>query len=92
MAGAKVRELLEADAKVRVIAPVVTDQIAAWSLAGRLLWELRSYETGDVRDAFLVVSIADAETNARVFEEPKRAGPSATRWMTSITVTAMHPL
>ncbi len=69
MAEAKVRELLEADAKVRVIAPAATDQITSWSQAGRLEWEARSYEDGDVREAFLVVSVADAETNARVFEE-----------------------
>ena len=69
VAEAKVRELLEADARIRVIAPVATDQIAAWSQAGRLQWEGRAYENGDVRDAFLVVSVADAKTNAQVFEE-----------------------
>jgi precorrin-2 dehydrogenase len=69
MAEAKIRELLEADAKIRVVAPTVTDQIAAWSQSGTLHWEARAYETGDGRDAFLVVSVADAETNARVFEE-----------------------
>lgn len=69
MAEAKIRELLDADASIRVIAPVATDQIAQWSQAGRLRWEARAYETGDARDAFLVVSIADAKTNAQVFEE-----------------------
>lgn len=69
MAEAKVRDLLEADAKVRVIAPVATGQIIAWLQAGRLQWEARAYETGDVRDAFLVVSVADAKTNTQVFEE-----------------------
>jgi precorrin-2 dehydrogenase/sirohydrochlorin ferrochelatase len=69
MAEAKVRELLEAEAKIRVVAPVATEQIAAWSRAGRLQWESRAYENGDVCDAFLVVSVADAKTNAQVFEE-----------------------
>jgi precorrin-2 dehydrogenase len=69
MAEGKIRELLEADAKVRVIAVAVTEQVAAWSQAGRLQWVTRVYERGDVRDAFLVVSVADAETNAWVFEE-----------------------
>lgn len=54
---------------IGVITPVVNDQIAAWSQAGRLQWEARSYESGDLRDAFLVVSVADAETNGRVFQE-----------------------
>ena len=40
-----------------------------WSQAGRLRWEARAYETGDGRDAFLVLSVADAKTNAQVFEE-----------------------
>lgn len=69
MAEAKVKELLEADAKVCVMAPVASDQIAAWSQAGRLQWESRAYQNGDVREAFLVVSVADAKTNAQVFEE-----------------------
>lgn len=69
MAEAKVGELLEADAKIRVIAPTATDQIAAWSQAGRLEWEGRAYQHGDLREAFLVVSVADTKTNAQVFEE-----------------------
>jgi precorrin-2 dehydrogenase len=51
MAEGKIRELLEADAKVRVIAPVVTEQVAGWSQAGRLQWVTRVYERGDVRDS-----------------------------------------
>jgi precorrin-2 dehydrogenase/sirohydrochlorin ferrochelatase len=69
MSEGKIRELLEADAKVRVIAPAVTEQVAAWSQTGRLQWVTRVYERGDVRDAFLVVSVADAKGNAKVFEE-----------------------
>lgn len=69
MAEAKVKELLEAEAKIRVIAPAATDQIAAWSQAGRLEWVGRAYEDGDLREAFLAVSVADAKTNAQVFEE-----------------------
>jgi precorrin-2 dehydrogenase/sirohydrochlorin ferrochelatase len=69
MAEAKVRELLDAEAKIRVIAPVATDQIVAWSQAGRLEWVGRAYEDGDLREAFLSVSVADAKTNAQVFEE-----------------------
>ena len=69
MAEAKVRELLDAGAAIRLISPVVTDQIATWSEAGKLKWEARSFRSGDLQDAFLAVSIADAETNARVFQE-----------------------
>lgn len=69
MAEGKIRELLGAAASVRVIAPVLNEHIAVWSQEGRLQWEARPYESGDLRDAFLVISLADAETNARVFEE-----------------------
>lgn len=69
IAETKIRELLEAGANIRVISPAATDQITAWFQAGRLQWEARAYENGDVRDAFLVISIADAKTNARIFEE-----------------------
>ncbi len=69
VAETKVKELLEADAKVCVIAPAVTDQIAAWSQAGRLEWDGRDYEDGDLSEAFLVVSVAAAKMNSQVFEE-----------------------
>lgn len=69
MAEGKVRDLLEAEAKVRLIAPDVTPQIAEWAREGKLRWQSRPYLGGDLSDAFLVVSIADAETNAQVFEE-----------------------
>jgi precorrin-2 dehydrogenase/sirohydrochlorin ferrochelatase len=63
------RALLDADATVCVVAPAMTEQVATRSQAGKLQWLACVYETGDVRDAFLVVSVADPETNARVFEE-----------------------
>ena len=69
MAEGKVRDLLNAEAKIQLIAPDVTPQIADWSRAGRLHWEPRPYQRGDLADAFLVVSIADTGTNAKVFEE-----------------------
>lgn len=72
MAEGKMRELLHTDASIRVIAPVVTERIAAWSQEGKLQWDARSYEDGDLQDSFLVVSVADANTNARVFEEAEK--------------------
>jgi precorrin-2 dehydrogenase / sirohydrochlorin ferrochelatase len=68
-AEAKAQELLNAGAKVRLMASSVTDRIADWSRQGQIQWENRLYKSGDLIDAFLVVSVADSETNARVFEE-----------------------
>jgi len=69
MAEGKVRDLLDADAKIRLIAPDATPQLAEWSQAGKLRWESRSYQKGDLVDTFLVISIADTDTNAQVLEE-----------------------
>lgn len=68
-AEARIRDLLAAGAQVKVIAPEVTDAIAAWAGAGRVQWENRHYETGDLRDAFLVVTAAGSSTNAEVYAE-----------------------
>jgi siroheme synthase (precorrin-2 oxidase/ferrochelatase) len=72
MAKTKVRELMNSEANVRLIAPTVTEQISAWSREEKLRWEPHSYSSGDLRDAFLVVSVAHTETNAAVFEEAGR--------------------
>jgi precorrin-2 dehydrogenase/sirohydrochlorin ferrochelatase len=72
MAEAKARELLDAGARIRLIAPEVTHQISAWVQAGFLEWEPRAYANGDLRDAFLVVVIADSDTNARVFADAEK--------------------
>jgi len=69
MAETKIQGLLGAGAEIRVIAPEITPQIAAWRQAGRLQWQASPYQSGDLRDAFLVVSVSDAATNSKVFEE-----------------------
>lgn len=69
MAQAKTRDLLDTDARISVIAPQVTSQMSAWAESGRLQWRARAYHVSDLRGAFLVLSVADAETNARVFAD-----------------------
>lgn len=69
MAEAKIADLLEAEARVKVIAEAVTDKIAEWAREGRVRWEARLYAHGDLQGAFLVVSIADPATNTMVFAE-----------------------
>jgi precorrin-2 dehydrogenase/sirohydrochlorin ferrochelatase len=48
MAEAKVRELLNAKAVIRIVAPTVTDQISAWSREEKLCWKSRSHRSGDL--------------------------------------------
>lgn len=71
-AEAKARDLLAAGARVRLISPSVTRKIAEWSRAGTVKWEPRSYQNGDLQDAFLAVSCGRAAVNARVFAESER--------------------
>jgi len=68
-AEAKVRDLLKAGAKVKVIASKVTDAIASWVRTERVQWENRHYETGDLRDAFVIVTAAGNKVNAEVYAE-----------------------
>lgn len=72
MAEGKARELLDAGARVRLIVPEVTRQISAWAQTGTLEWKPRSYATGDLQDAFLVVSVAGPDINALVFADAER--------------------
>lgn len=69
MAEAKIADLLEAEARVKVIAEAVTDKIAEWAREGQVRWEARTYTRGDLQGTFLVVAIADPATNAMVFAE-----------------------
>ena len=69
VAEGKIRDLLDAGAKVRVIAPTVTSAIVEWTTTQRLQWGARAFEDGDLREAYLVISASDATTNAKVFAE-----------------------
>lgn len=68
-AETKIRSLLGTGAQIKVIAPGVTDAIAAWAGTGRVQWQNRHYETGDLRDAFLVFTATGSSTNAEVYAE-----------------------
>jgi len=69
MGELKTRDLLDAGARVVVVSPEGTNQMSVWAASGKIQWKARAYEAGDLRGAFLVVSTADAETNARVFAD-----------------------
>src|SRR5260370_2775647 len=69
MAEAKVRDLLQAGAKVKVIAAEVTNAIATWARTQRLQWENRHYEAPDLRDPFVALTAARKNANAEVDAE-----------------------
>ena len=75
VAEGKIKSLLEAGAKVRVISPDSTEQIAMWARDAQVTWERRHFRSDDLNDAFLVVSATNnAAINAAVREEAERRG------------------
>jgi precorrin-2 dehydrogenase/sirohydrochlorin ferrochelatase len=72
---AKIRSLLAAGARVRVVAPRATPAIARWARSGKIVWEAREFVPADLERMFLViVATSSAELNAWVFREARRRG------------------
>jgi precorrin-2 dehydrogenase/sirohydrochlorin ferrochelatase len=75
VAEAKIPGLLEAGAKVRVIAPEVTEAISAWAKDGRLDWAPRKFGPGDLSGAFVVIAATSVlGVNQDVFHEADAQG------------------
>jgi precorrin-2 dehydrogenase / sirohydrochlorin ferrochelatase len=69
----KIRSLLVARAKVRVIAPWATSAVAAWAKAGVLDWEARPFQTKDLASIFLVVgATSSTAVNDAVYREAQK--------------------
>src|SRR5215469_337104 len=72
---AKIASLLEAEARVRVVAPKATEQVRAWTGAKRIDWLAREFEAEDLRGMFLVVAATSStDVHERIFEEATRRG------------------
>ena len=75
VAEAKIPGLLEAGARVRVIAPEVTEAISTWAREGRLEWMPKKFELGDLAGAFIVIAATSAPgVNQEVFREAEAHG------------------
>ncbi len=71
----KVRGLLEADAVIDVISPLVTDDLENLVNKSQLNWIRRDYRRGDLSGAFLVVAATDdPEVNERIWQEAQEEG------------------
>ena len=69
----KIRSLLGAGAKLRVIAPWATPAVAAWQQAGILEWEAREFQSADLASVFLVVAATSrTEVNDLVYREAQK--------------------
>lgn len=75
IAEGKIESLLQAEARVRVIAPEALPRVQAWAEAGEIEWLSRVYQDGDLQGAFLAVAgTATPEVNRAVFAEATAAG------------------
>jgi len=71
----KIRSLLVAGAKVKVIALEARPAVAEWARLGVITWEARTFEPKDVDGAFLVIAATSLrEVNEAVYQEAKRHG------------------
>jgi len=74
VAERKVRELLAAGARVRVISPTLTPTLRAWVESGRIVARRGEFAEADLEGAWLVVSATDdVEANRRVAEAAARS-------------------
>ena len=75
VAARKVEGLLEADAQVKVISPLLTREIQLMASAGTIAFLPRPYQDGDLEEAYLVIAATDDPTvNQSVWMEAERRG------------------
>ena len=75
IAESKIRSLLAAGAKVRVIAPEARKSVEEWARAGVLVWEVSCFEPRDLEDIFLVIAATGSnELNAQLFSLARERG------------------
>jgi len=75
IAEGKISGLLDAAAKVRVVAPEATEQVKSWAASGQIEWLARPCEPADLQGMFLVVAAtSDAELQQNISAEARVCG------------------
>ncbi|MGA7624105.1 MAG: bifunctional precorrin-2 dehydrogenase/sirohydrochlorin ferrochelatase [Candidatus Acidiferrales bacterium] len=75
VAAAKIPGLIAAQAKIRVIAPEVNQQITGRVREGLVEWRRKQFESGDLADAYLVVAATNVpDVNHEVYGEAEARG------------------
>ena len=73
VAERRVRALIEAGARVTVISPSLTRQLAQWAESGEIVWTARLFAFGDCAGAFLAFAATDdAGINAAVVVDARK--------------------
>lgn len=68
----KARQLLERNAKLTVVSPLLTEKMKRWVEQNRFEWIPRTYQQGDLEGAFMAI-VADYEgnNNKRIYHEAR---------------------
>jgi precorrin-2 dehydrogenase/sirohydrochlorin ferrochelatase len=75
VAEVKIPGLLSAGARIRLVAPSITPQIAEWVRFGKIDWLPKEFEPADLDGAFLVIAATSAPgVNEAVFREAETRG------------------
>ena len=73
VAEQKIQGLIEAGAKVQVVAPQATDRVREWVRSGIIDWQAREFEVSDLEGKFLaIVATSSRELNESVFREAQQ--------------------
>lgn len=75
IAADKIPGLLQAQARVRVIAPQINFQVSAWADAGEIEWLEKEFAPADLQDVALVIAATSRQAvNAAVFQAAEAVG------------------
>src|SRR5271155_3423210 len=75
IAEAKIPGVLSAGARIRLVSPSVTPQIAEWVRIGKIDWRQKEFDAVDLKGAFLVIAATSAPgVNGAVFQEAEARG------------------
>jgi precorrin-2 dehydrogenase / sirohydrochlorin ferrochelatase len=75
IAEAKIASLVEAEARVRVVAPGATEEVRSWADLNKIEWQQRRFDPGDLDGMFLVVAATSSkELHEQVFHEATKRG------------------
>jgi siroheme synthase-like protein len=75
IAETKIPSVLAAGARIRLVAPSITPQIAEWVRFGKIDWLPKQFEAVDLNGAFIVIAATSAPgVNEAVFREAEARG------------------
>ena len=75
IAESKITSLIEADARILVVAPDATPGVRSWALAKRVEWRQRAFQPSDLDGMFIVVAATSStELHKQIFQEATQRG------------------